>query len=404
MAISKGDAIPNVCIVEWCSSVAQPETAYIEYGRDTSYGMVAPVDLDAQNYRTVLLGMHREKTYHLRVVVEYGGDTFRSADRTFLAGPVLPIPATRFEVLQPDKTAGGFVVLARHASHGFVQNPMALIFDSEGELIWGRQASLMDSTAARMSSDGNTMAVISANNRGVLGEIEFFAMDGSSSRTLSLDGAAHDLTPTMDNGFAYLAYAPTAEDLSTECAKVMKVDDLGEIRLIFDTADVWGDNCHGTSLRYSAVRELFTVLDYEHQEIVAFDEFGSVAWVTQNDGLWEFAHGHQLLENSLLVFENGGDDPLTAVQSSVREFAFTDTSGGLELVWEYTAEKMGSHTFGDVQRLPNGNTLVAYSAEAIILEVDADGELVKILELPQLPFGYMSWRPTLYGPPESLKL
>ena len=402
LMISKNVNRPNVAVVEWCS-VAQPDKAFIEFGLDTSYGMIAPVDLDEHKYRTLLLGMKTFETYHLRVVVESGGNTFKSADYVFESGPVFSMSWPAIEVRQPDKTAGGFIVLAAYTANAMSQNPMALIFDADGELVWGQYASLLDSSAARMSYDGKTMAVISSNYQGDVGGIELFSMDGLSSETLDISGAAHDLTPTPDNGFAYLEYAPDGGMISTACAKVMKVDAQGGTEAIFDTADTWGDNCHATSLRYNAVHELFTVSDYEHQEIVAFDESGSVAWVTQNDGLWEYAHGHQLLGDSLLVFENGGSYSDGFPQSSVKEFGFADTAGGVELVWEYTVADLGTPTFGDVQRLPGGNTLVAYSNKAIIHEVDADGALVKIWDFGQTAFGYISWRPTLYGPPESLK-
>jgi hypothetical protein len=52
---------------------------------------------------------------------------------------------------------------------------------------------------------------------------------------------------------------------------------------------------------------------------------------------------------------------------------------------------------GDVERLPNGNTLVTFSIAGVIHEIDANGNLVR--EITASAIGYSSWRPTLYGSP-----
>jgi hypothetical protein len=55
---------------------------------------------------------------------------------------------------------------------------------------------------------------------------------------------------------------------------------------------------------------------------------------------------------------------------------------------------------GDVQRLPNGNTIVAYSTQGVLHEVDANMALVQELSWPLgASFGYIEKRATLYGPP-----
>ena len=55
---------------------------------------------------------------------------------------------------------------------------------------------------------------------------------------------------------------------------------------------------------------------------------------------------------------------------------------------------------GDIQRLPNGNTIVCYSTRGIIDEVNAQGMLLqRMMAAGTGNFGYIEKRPTLYGPP-----
>ena len=51
---------------------------------------------------------------------------------------------------------------------------------------------------------------------------------------------------------------------------------------------------------------------------------------------------------------------------------------------------------GDVQRLPGGNTLVTYTTDGTIVELDPSWNEVQTFSGR---FGYSNWRPTLYGPP-----
>ena len=54
---------------------------------------------------------------------------------------------------------------------------------------------------------------------------------------------------------------------------------------------------------------------------------------------------------------------------------------------------------GDVQRLPNGNTLVTYSTKGLIQELDSSWNIVQTLKSSSNSYGYADWRETLYGPP-----
>ena len=82
----KSSAPTTVGIVTWSTTAPGITSAEIDFGLDTTYGMVAPVDLARTDYRTVLVGMKPEKTYHFRVVASDGTTTYASEDHLLATG------------------------------------------------------------------------------------------------------------------------------------------------------------------------------------------------------------------------------------------------------------------------------------------------------------------------------
>jgi len=67
--------------------------------------------------------------------------------------------------------------------------------------------------------------------------------------------------------------------------------------------------------------------------------------------------------------------------------------------WSYKASPgIQNDVEGDLQRLPNGNTVIAYSTKGALLEIDAQGTVLQTLTF-KTSFGYIEKRATLYGPP-----
>ena len=107
---------------------------------------------------------------------------------------------------------------------------------------------------------------------------------------------------------------------------------------------------------------------------------------------WEAQHGHEIMEDSILIFNNGGG---FSGSSRVLEYSYDLNTGAATQIFEYDSG-ISALFFGDVQRLPNGNTLVTYSPNGVIHEVDANGTLLR--EVTTDTIGYSRHRKTLYGP------
>ena len=97
----------------------------------------------------------------------------------------------------------------------------------------------------------------------------------------------------------------------------------------------------------------------------------------------------------MLIFDNGqfGQSSI-AYEIQLDLNAMTATR-----VWQYDSGNT-SNVLGDVQRLPNGNTLVSYCDSGVIHEVDPNGNRLQQFQWGLGgALGYVNKRPTLYGPP-----
>jgi uncharacterized protein YuzE len=157
--------------------------------------------------------------------------------------------------------------------------------------------------------------------------------------------------------------------------------------------------CHGNALRYSQAEDVYTFSDL-NQDVLVVNRSGEVEWrlserVNGGNDAWGGAqHGHQLLDGSILIFANAGG-------SNNSSAAVEYTLEGEEIM-RYVGGNF-TQNLGDVQRLPNGNTLVNYGNDSVIREIDADENVVLEIEGNGSSFGYTLWRETLYGPPPDIQ-
>ena len=69
-------------------------------------------------------------------------------------------------------------------------------------------------------------------------------------------------------------------------------------------------------------------------------------------------------------------------------------------IWSYkaTGNTYQTDVMGDIQRMPNGNHVIAFGGKGVIQEINPSGTVVQELRT-QTNFGYIQKRATLYGPP-----
>jgi hypothetical protein len=166
--------------------------------------------------------------------------------------------------------------------------------------------------------------------------------------------------------------------------------------------------CHGNSIHYSKADDSLIVSDLDQDSYIKFNRQGQVAWTLGGKSssfkgagaTWDNQHGfHILAPDKLLIFNNG---PMGAGAGSLAiELQLDLTAMTATRAWTYTANpSIANNVMGDVQRLDNGNTLVTYSTQGIVHEVDSTGKLLQSLSWGLGgAIGYSTKRKSLYGPP-----
>lgn len=393
------EKVATVGIVEWSTDLQGLTGARIEFGLDTSYGLTAPVDLDEPNYKTLLLGMKPSKTYNFRIVARAGETECASDNYTIETGPrATGLPQIEITTQQPDKLSRGFIITAQY--QGTNQGGLAYILDQDGDFVWwyfvqgGTQF-----TRAVMSRDGKYMWAAKANVPVMSAEVYRIAMDGSSVEDLSTAFANqnHDLAVLPDDSVAFIAYGQNGCD----DIKLWKPD--GTVSTIINSKQIANNAamCHCNALEYSPSDQTIVFSELNSDRYAKVKLNGEVVWVLGKGGdfsgegaSWDNQHGlHVLGEDRLLIFNNG---PGPQTKSRAIEILLDLSGKTATRVWDYQGTAY-NQIMGDVQRLPNGNTLVTYSNVGLMEEVDPDKNLVQQIEFALGgAFGYADKVPSLY--------
>ncbi len=409
-------AIPTVGIVTW-SATATIESAEIKFGRsDRGFTLSAPVDLSEPNYRTLLLGMQGDREYQFQVVASSGGQTCTSETYTLETGSVPNnVPTIGRQVMNEEAVSPGFIVTSAGigglgggfgggVGGGGGESP-AYIFDHEGEVVWWAPAPSQCSRA-RMDWEGKNMWMLSLNVGNQQGEMRRVSMDGLDvqNNVEGLSKTHHDFTVLPGGVVAAVSWVSSGMDVPSD---ILERSPDGSINAVvrLDQNIYQNNSYHANSISYLQADDSYIVSDRNPNLYVKVSRQGQLIWQFGGSnpvgpfisgGSWEVNHGHHMLSNgNLLIFNNGGGFG-GGGSSPVIEFKLDLNSMTATEVWRYSSNN-GSPTLGDVQRLPNGNTLVTYSNSGVLHEVDSSGGLVQSFTIGSV--GYVTHRPTLYGPP-----
>jgi hypothetical protein len=415
-------AIQTVGVVDWSIDLPELSEARIEFSLvdpapgEINRGSGGAIDVSGTTHRALMLGLKPDRTYTYRIVATGDDEVCTSADRSLTTGSSPGAPTVTRTVVDADARAHGFIV----TSGGYPGSTQAAyIIDADGDVVWWA-FSPRECSHALMDWEGANMWMVSTNPASVVGEVSSIGMDGE--RALNgvegLSYAHHDLAVAPGGIVAALVWNL---DGSGSSDLVERSPD-GTLRTVVRIGSnlfeslTGSASFHPNAVQYHPRDDTYTVSDPYARAIVKVTREGEPVWQIGENCEGAAApkcasaeivgsHGHHLLENGNLLY-------FAAASSSsfVHEFEFTESSESFDAteIWSYVDEEGGAFSLvlGDVQRLPNGNTLVVYSTEGKMHEVSAEGELVQIFEAnppagtsAYSDFGYANFRETLYGQP-----
>jgi len=408
--------IGTVGIVKWSTTQSGVTSAHIDFGLDTNYGMTAPVPSPTSGENTtLLLGMKQSKTYHYRITTSGSGDCV-SSDYT-IATNTLPSGLPKMTVTTKNKTAlfGGFLITGQFLQSG--GGSPSYILDADGDMVWAYTAS-KDVTGAVMDYAGTHMWINAANVPSGQASVRRVTMDGQKDEDLSskFTGLNHQLTVLPDETVAFYAYS------SNGCDDIKEYSPSGTVKTIVNAGTAIGGAtaCHVNNIQYSKEDDTLVFSELDNQVVAKVKRSdGSTVWLLNSTKANSFTgdtwkggeHGIHLLGlDHLMIFNNNSKNSMGGTGTG----SGGDGSGSIatELKLDLTAKKVTkawthkasdgtqNDVMGDLQRLSNGNTIIAFSTQGYLEEVDASGALVQTLDWPiGASFGYIQKRATLYGPP-----
>ena len=407
IASSTSSNIGTVGIVTWTTTLAAPTEAHVDFGLTGTYGMTAPVDLTAPGYRTLLLGMKASRTYHFRIEMSGTDGTCTSPDQTITTGP-LPNGMATITVTAPAGAAayGGFLVTGQYVKFPSAAGTPAYILDADADLVWWHFVP-SDATCVRMSYDGRWMWINGVNVPSGTASVHHVSMDGLTDEDLSAQfvGLNHQLDVLPDETVVFDAYGANG------CDDIKQRAPDGTVTTIVNAQTAHGGTgaCHVNAIGHLRDDDTIVFSDLENGDLTKITRTGSTVWVLNGVGdvftgdSWEGGqHGFDLLGvDDIVLFNNndmvygGTGDGSSAIEMKLDLTAMTATR-----TWSYLANPtIQTNVLGDVQRLPNGNTVVAYATNGVLDEVDASANLVQEWRWLNATLGYIEKRATLYGPP-----
>jgi hypothetical protein len=404
---STSTRIPTVGIVTFTTDLAGMTEAHIDFGRDTSYGMTAPVNVAAADHRTLLLGMKAATAYHFRVVGTGPSGTCTGPDDTLMTGPLATgLPNIDYQPATAAGLYGGFLITGQYQGSSGGGAP-AYILDADGDIVWWYITGQRDVTGVRMSYDGKSMWINAANVPSGSAVVHKVSMDGMMDENLSssFTGQNHQLTVLPDETVAFYAYS------SGQCDDIKERSPSGMVKTIVNSGTAHGASgaCHVNAIEYSKDDDTLVFSDLEHDNITKVKRTGEVVWVlggstsnfTGTGSTWSRQHGIDVLGLDRILFFNNAGSGGANMGSVAVEILLNLGAKTVTRPWTYTAmPSIANQIMGDVQRLENGNTIVAYSTQGVLHEVNAQGQLLQELTWPLGgAFGYIQKRKTLYGPP-----
>jgi hypothetical protein len=417
VTITDNDNSVLSCLVSFTTNL--PATAAVEFGKTGNYSFRVRGDDELATSHTVLvIGLYADSEYQLRATAEAAdSQTATSADLTYTTGP-LPSSVWRGKVETHDSelTSTGWTL-----TDGCAGPPTAVMFDMSGEPVW--YYVFVTELAAPA---GITATFDPATNHVIIGpgtmELDALEVDLAGNIVWvgprgSADGAHHHEFKKLADGNYVTLLRKEVDGVKGDVIAIYNSDK--EVVWSWNAFDYLDPPAEPTTTNwlhanavtvdtvngyvYLSARALDTIfkIDYASKAIIwELGPTGDFTNPTPSSSWFDAQHDPEIQpDGSILVYDNNpGAGATRAIELQIDEDAMTAST-----TWEFpgTAEVDAWYTdswftpiWGGVQRLANGNTLIAAGNRnetpiSRIFEVTSEGTVVWEMELS--PHGSTSY-------------
>jgi hypothetical protein len=388
VAATVSEKIPTVVTVTWSTPTA--EKGHVEFGVDGAFDRSTPDETSAATaHSAVLIGLPQNASVSFRVVSEGG----TSGDQDVGTGQLVD------RIPEPIVTGAG-------ANDQFLTTVLLgdtsriAVFDPKGRLTWSYEDQRgLSVYRARPLRDGTGIVYSSTLENGQPSPNSAFvkvSWDGSTVDVIPSPVLAHDFVELPDGTLVSLAYEtrpdavdPTVDVEGNQLTAAAADGTISSIWSAWDCLDPIEDPTndpghgwtHTNALDYDPVADAFTVGVRNLGTLERVDRatgtcpwgFGGIGGTVALTGD-RFVHEHQFeqIPGGMLVFDNAN----TNTGSRVIEYSFDEAALTAQSERTFTTtDSPPLYTFimGDVHRVADGETLIAWGEGHIITRMGADG-------------------------------
>ncbi len=401
------EVVSAVVKVRWTVEGSSPDGTWAEFGTDGELDRRAvAVPGEGGGYEALVWGVKPGSELTIRAVVEQGAERYTSEPLTVTTGyPPSHLPEGQVTTHGDGSSVGGYLITSV-----ITEPSVAVVLDRDGDYVWWHTLEDAVDTVlisrARFSLDGRTLMYLASTTPtggGTSQVVVRLPYDGSEVTVTAVPGAHHDFVEREDGNLALIALDGRDVDGETvQGDRIIEQDPIGAQITVWsawdhleydpdEPAPVGTGWTHANALDHDTENDVYYLSLRNHNTILAIDRAtGEMLRVIGGEGsdfadasgytdLWEWPHQFHVLDGSILAFSSGS---APWFRSEALEYSLDEDAGLAELVWSYTADPpLYSVGYGDASRLVGGHTLITWSAQGQIDEVDEAGELLWQLNL-----------------------
>ncbi len=414
--VTMSEVIPTVATVTW--ETKTETTGYVAFGPGDDLSMATALETEpATEHVATLLGVpaNTDASFQVVLVDEDGTETAGEVVDYTTGGQAAGLPTLEVTGEGMDH----YMVLP------LLGSPVGLsVLDPDGNILWWHfEDRGLDVYRARLSVDGQSLLYNAASVSGDPSDesqLMRVSLDGTTVEGIDIPLLAHDFVEHADGtiGAMVIEYR---DDIKGD--SIVEIAPDGSQTTVWTSWDCFDPDVHvvdGTDAKYGwtfanaldydgtyyymSLRNFSTIVQIDPRDGSCGWAFGDIgATIEPASGSDHFMHEHQfeVLEDSLLVFDNDGS---VLQESRVLEYAFDAEAGTAEQIWEYSTDPaVWSFVLGDVYRFDDEDTLVTWSVNGLIERVDPDGNAEWSLSSTfGSAFGFNTVREDLYAADDAM--